>query len=80
MIRFVLVCLILAFVVTESAAFDPAPGARKCARNSLAKEYKYSAAVFIGEVVKVSKEGNVKQFEFDVERYWKGVSSKKRSF
>ena len=43
----------------------------------MAKEYKYSAAVFIGEVVKVSKEGNVKRFEFDVERYWKGVSSKK---
>lgn len=40
-------------------------------------EYKYSKAVFVGEVINVKTEGDKKIVEFKVKKYWKGVAEPK---
>ncbi len=54
----------------------PAPLSAKCAIMNFEKEYEFSKAVFVGEVLKVEKDGNAKNFEFRVEKFWKGIESK----
>lgn len=48
----------------------------KCRMPDLNDEYKHSAAVFVGEVIKEKKEGKEKHFTFRVEKYWKGIENK----
>lgn len=48
----------------------------KCAMPTFAAEFDQSTAVFIGEVVKDEKKGDNRFFEFEVKRFWKGVSSR----
>ncbi len=49
----------------------------KCGIASFNNAYKYSKAVFVGKVLSESKSGDIKTFEFEVEKYWKGANKKK---
>jgi len=49
--------------------------AGKCSVLAVGAAYKDSKAVFVGEVMKVVKDGDVKTFTFKVEKYWKGASA-----
>lgn len=55
----------------------PGPGSARCAIRSFEAEYEGSRAVFIGRVIEVEKEGDTKIFTFEIERFWKGVDSRK---
>lgn len=49
----------------------------KCAIASFENAYSRAEAVFLGKVVSEEKNGNVRSFEFEVEKYWKGANKKK---
>ncbi len=49
----------------------------KCAVLSFDDAYSSAKAVFIGKVLSESKSGDVRTFEFEVEKYWKGADKKK---
>lgn len=49
----------------------------KCRVFSFNEAYNASEAVFIGKVSSVEKNGDVKTFVFEVEKYWKGSNKKK---
>ncbi len=48
----------------------------KCAIQSFDKAFEQSKAVFVGEVAGEEKSGDVRSFDFKVERYWKGADAK----
>jgi hypothetical protein len=50
--------------------------AAKCRVLSFEEAYKESEAIFVGEVLSVEKNGDVKVFKFKVEKYWKGKDEK----
>ena len=60
----------------ESVSANTASPTAKCAIMKFEKEYEFSKAVFIGEVLKIEKDGNARIFEFRVKRFWKGIDSK----
>jgi hypothetical protein len=47
-----------------------------CAVTSVKQEYKRSKAVFVGKVTNIIENDDSKTFEFRVEKYWKGVTTK----
>jgi hypothetical protein len=49
----------------------------KCATREFNEEFKYSKAVFVGKVLSVMEKGDRKVFTFQIEKYWKGVKTKK---
>ena len=49
---------------------------KKCNVRSLENDFRASAAVFTGKVVKEEKVGDTRVFEFEVEKYWKGTVGK----
>jgi hypothetical protein len=49
----------------------------KCAVLSVENAYQQAGAVFIGKVLSEEKRGDVRYFEFEVEKYWKGANKKK---
>lgn len=61
--------------------FNRAEGAAdwgaKCAIPSFQSAYQQSKAVFLGEVVGEEKQGDVRTFDFKVEKYWKGKDAKR---
>lgn len=71
----VVCCLILMFIVFPFKT-KSAESAAKCAVPPIKAAYADSKAVFAGKVTSVTKNGDVKTFVFEVERYWKGVSGK----
>ena len=60
-----------------SSNFQTAESAGKCAIPTFQTAYRESKAVFIGEVVGEEKTGDKRIFDLKVEKYWKGVSSKR---
>lgn len=48
----------------------------KCAMLNFKNAYKRAAAVFVGKVVSVKKEGDIKITKFKVSKFWKGVNTK----
>lgn len=73
----VICCLILLLsnVPAETNARAAANG--KCAIMNLKTALQTSSAVFAGEVLSETKNGDEKTFEFRVAKYWKGVGKKK---
>jgi hypothetical protein len=67
--------LLLSNVPAETANFAAANG--KCAIPSFKAAFQNSSAVFVGEVLSESKNGDEKTFEFRVLKYWKGAGRKK---
>ena len=51
--------------------------AGKCAIQSFQTAYSQSKAVFVGEVVGEKKNGDIRAFDFKVEKYWKGADAKR---
>lgn len=49
----------------------------KCAIPNFENEFRNSKAVFVGKVTKVTKVGDDRVFEFAVEKYWKGATTKR---
>ena len=49
----------------------------KCAIQSFQTAYSQSKAVFVGEVVAEEKNGDLRSFDFKVEKYWKGANAKR---
>ncbi|HEY8561008.1 MAG TPA: hypothetical protein VIL74_11605 [Pyrinomonadaceae bacterium] len=76
-----LTAVLTAFGVGFSFNFQPAQSAEtaaaKCAVQTFPKAYAEAAAVFVGEVVGERKDGDVRTFDFQVEKYWKGADSKR---
>jgi hypothetical protein len=52
------------------------PAEAKCAPPSFQSAFRQSKAVFVGEVLSEEKDGDVKTFKFEVEKYWKGAGEK----
>jgi hypothetical protein len=73
-----LICciIILTFAVLKSEA-KTSEFSEKCAMPNAKSAFIYSKAVFVGEVLNVEEEGDIKTFTFRVEKYWKGVKSNK---
>ena len=70
-----------AFGLAVSFDFNRAEGtadySAKCAIPSFQSAYQQSKAVFLGEVVGEEKQGDVRTFDFKVEKYWKGADAKR---
>jgi hypothetical protein len=49
----------------------------RCAIPKFEKAYENAKAVFVGKVLSKKSEGDLKAFELEVEKYWKGVEEKK---
>ena len=49
----------------------------KCAIQSFQKAFDGSKAVFVGEVVGEEKNGDLRTFDFKVEKYWKGAGARR---
>lgn len=74
----VICCLILPLsAISFETNYAKATVNKKCAIPNLKRALQDSSAVFVGKVLKVTKEGNEKIFEFEVAKYWKGVAAKK---
>ncbi len=70
---FILVCFFFfGLVSAQNSVAAPA----KCAIPSFNNEFKNSAAVFVGEVIRSSKSGDKRSFVFRVRHFWKGVNSR----
>ncbi len=81
-IRFVLVfaAVFLAIGIFLSSDFQTTESAglvnSKCFVRSFKTNYRQSKAVFVGEVVNDEKNGDIRTFKFNVEKYWKGANTK----
>ncbi|HEX8246990.1 MAG TPA: hypothetical protein VF599_02305 [Pyrinomonadaceae bacterium] len=73
----VICCLILLLsnVPAETKIYASANG--KCAIPNTKTALQNSSAVFAGEVLSETKNGNERTFEFRVGKYWKGFGKKK---
>lgn len=72
-----LVVLSALLSLTSSETVIAKNGSGKCRVFSFNEAYNASEAVFIGKVSSVEKNGDVKTFVFEVEKYWKGSNKKK---
>ena len=70
-LRFAAVCCLLSLF-----AVFPVETAGKCGVPAVGAAYKESKAVFVGEVLSVVEDGDVKTFTFKIEKYWKGAAAK----
>ena len=67
--------LLLTFVFSfQAKSIEPL---ERCATPSVKNAIKNSEAIFVGKVLSVSQDGDIKTFEFQVEKYWKGRIKKK---
>jgi hypothetical protein len=79
--RILLSCALVfsAFVIGLSSnvrkAESRGSGAR-CAVLTVKSALQHSTAVFVGEVTGEEKNGDIKTFKFEVEKYWKGAKRK----
>lgn len=72
----VLLLTVILSVSSEIATVEAIYEAR-CATPNFENSFKQSEAVFVGKVLSKKSEGNIKIFELEVEKYWKGVEEKK---
>lgn len=63
------------FYLISTFAIYPfqAESAGKCGVPGVDAAYQYSKAVFVGEIIKVVEDGDIKTFIFRVEKNWKGA-------
>lgn len=75
-----LVCTPFGAVHSANLAGDPGKSVveiARCAIPNFEREFRNSQAVFVGKVTKVTKVGDDRIFEFAVEKYWKGPTTKR---
>ncbi len=71
--------VILGFVVLSAPNFYSSATNEslvKCAMPNFKNAYKRAGAVFVGKVVSIKKEGDIKITKFKVSKFWKGVNKK----
>ncbi|MEZ5306380.1 MAG: hypothetical protein R2684_04460 [Pyrinomonadaceae bacterium] len=68
--------LILFAVLFSQAALAATPEAAKCRMPDFKEEYESSKAVFVGKVISMESDTEMKHYRFSVEKYWKGIDSK----
>ncbi|REJ75622.1 MAG: hypothetical protein DWQ47_09135 [Acidobacteria bacterium] len=61
--------------IAEAAPADWHPV--RCAIPTFEVEFERSQAVFIGKVISIEKDADRKVFEFEIEKFWKGVEESK---
>jgi len=71
----VVCCLISIFAILPFEAKN-LESAGKCKAANLKDEYANAKSVFVGEILNVASDGDVKTFTFKVEKYWKGTADK----
>lgn len=70
-------CCLLIILSTSSFESKETERFGKCAMPPVDVAFRASKAVFAGKVLSESKDGDVRTFEFQVEKYWKGVRNKR---
>lgn len=73
-LKITIICCLLLFAASVKSKGFETP--EKCAMPSLETAFKSSKAVFVGKALSETKDGDVRTFEFQVEKYWKGANSK----
>jgi hypothetical protein len=75
----VFLAIVFGFSSNQAKAenFISAGDSRKCAIPAFKDAFGASSAVFVGKVKSEKKTGDVRVFEFEVEKYWKGSKKKK---
>lgn len=68
-------CLILIFTILPLKA-KGSENSGKCKIADFKIEYAGAKSIFVGEILNVATDGDVKTFTFKVENYWKGTASK----
>ena len=74
--RFALSFCLISILAVFSLETPSAVKSWKCRVPPVNEAYENSKAVFVGEVTKIIKDGDVKTFTFKVEKYWKGATSR----
>ena len=75
-LRIAVVCCLISMSAVFPCGVRKASGnSAKCAPPAVEAAYKNSKAVFVGEVLSVASDGDVKTFTFAVEKNWKGATS-----
>jgi len=77
-LRFAVVCcLISTFFIFAPETKSVSPEIlKRCANPPVKEAYKNAKAVFAGKILSVAEDGDVKTFTFNVEKNWKGASSR----
>ena len=65
------------YKIATAESFVTANETARCAIPPFNEAYNSAEAVFVGKVLSKTKNGDVKTFEFEVEKYWKGADKKK---
>jgi len=76
-LRLAVVCCLISMFAYFPSEIKSSASTGRCAISKLKTEYANSKAVFIGEVVSVTSDGDIKTFTFKVEKRWKGAADKK---
>jgi len=76
-LRLAVVCCLLSMFARFPCEIKSAEGTGRCAVANLKTEYANSKAVFVGEVLNVASDGDVKTFTFKIEKRWKGATAGK---
>ena len=75
-LRLAVACCLLSIFAYFPSEIKSSAGAGRCAIAKLKTEYANSNAIFVGEVLSVSSDGDIKTFTFKIEKRWKGAASK----
>lgn len=75
-LRFAVVWYLISTFAVLPFKTTSAEGAAKCRVPPVGEAYQNSKAVFVGEILSVVKDGDVKTFNLKVEKYWKGAAGK----
>ena len=75
LLRYAAVCCLISMFAVLPFKAKTAEKIGKCQLPNVETAYQDSKAVFVGKVLDVSKDGDVKTFTFKIERYWKGTTS-----
>lgn len=65
------------YKIVTAESFRAANETAKCATLPFNEAYNSAEAVFVGKVLSEEKNGDVKTFELEIEKYWKGATKKK---
>ena len=68
--------LILSSNLKTAESFEIKNELKKCPVPSFQKAFQKAGAVFTGEVLSFEKNGDTKNFEFRIEKYWKGANKR----
>lgn len=74
LLRYAVVCCLISTFAVLPFKTKAIENIGKCRVPPVKIAYQNAKAVFVGEVLDVAKDGDVKTFTFKIERYWKGAT------